>query len=157
MADEQGHQVITSYPGGAVLCHERLSIIDLHTGKQPIRGSRSNYVIHNGEIYNHQQLRSTLTKGEKLRTTSDSEIIIHLWEEKGTECIHDLDGVFAFVLVDGDKVFAGRDPIGVKPLTGGKSSTGVIWFASEQKSLIEVCEEVRSFPRATTFIVMKAL
>ena len=143
--------MITSYPGGAILCHERLSIIDLHTGKQPIKGSHGNYVIHNGEIYNHQELRSALTKGQKARTTSDSEIIIHLWEEKGVECIHELDGVFAFVLVDGDKVFAGRDPIGVKPLYWGRSETGVMWFASEQKSLIDVCEEIHEFPAGHYF------
>ena len=93
--------------------------MDLSTGKQPIQGTRENYVIHNGEIYNHQELREGLVKKPTPRTTSDSEIIIHLWEERKKETAAILDGVFAFVIVDGNEVYAGRDPIGVKPLFYG--------------------------------------
>ena len=60
--DERDSVSISTYPGGAILCHERLSIMDLSTGKQPIQGTRENYVIHNGEIYNHQELRKACQK-----------------------------------------------------------------------------------------------
>ena len=144
--DERDTVFTPTYPGGAILCHERLSIIDLNTGKQPIQGTRENYVIHNGEIYNHQELRQNLIKTPKTRTTSDSEIIIHLWEEHKKETATMLDGVFAFVIVDGQEVYAGRDPLGVKPLYYGHDIHQAIWFASEQKALVDVCTEIHEFP-----------
>lgn len=144
--DEGGHKLLDHYPGGAILCHERLSIIDLSTGKQPIQGSKEAWVIHNGEIYNHEELRKELKHPPKCRTNSDSEIIVHLWEEMGVDSINHLDGVFSFVIVDGDKVFAGRDPIGVKPLFYGYDKNDALWFASEQKALIETCETIHEFP-----------
>ncbi len=144
--DENDSILVQSYPGGAVLCHRRLSIVDLNTGKQPIRGTRENYVIHNGEIYNHEQLRAELTSKPKQRTSSDSEIIIHLWEEHKKDTAAMLDGVFSFVIVDGHEVYAGRDPIGVKPLYYGHDVNQAIWFASEQKALVDVCVEIHEFP-----------
>lgn len=144
--DESDSILLQSYPGGAILCHQRLSIIDLHTGKQPIQGTRENYVIHNGEIYNHKELRKNLIKQPKTRTTSDSEIIIHLWEENKKKTASMLDGDFAFVIVDGHEVYAGRDPIGVKPLFYGYDIHQAIWFASEQKALVDVCTEIHIFP-----------
>jgi asparagine synthase (glutamine-hydrolysing) len=66
-----------------------------------------------------------------------------MWEEMGTECVHHFDGVFAFVVIDGETVFAGRDPVGVKPLFWGRRhSDDTLWFASEQKPLIEVVDEL---------------
>ena len=144
--DERDYKFIESYPGGAILCHERLSIIDLTTGIQPIQGTRENYVIHNGEIYNHKKLRETLIQQPKTRTTSDSEIIIHLWEEQKKHTANLLDGVFAFILVDGREVYAARDPLGVKPLYYGYDIHQAIWMASEQKALIDVCTEIHEFP-----------
>jgi len=144
--DESDSIMVPTYPGGAILCHQRLSIIDLNTGKQPIQGTRENYVIHNGEIYNHQELRKGLKKRPKTRTTSDSEIIIHLWEEHKKDTASMLDGVFSFVVVDGQEVYAGRDPIGVKPLFYGYDIHQAIWFASEQKALVDVCTEIHTFP-----------
>jgi asparagine synthase (glutamine-hydrolysing) len=72
---------------GSVLSHERLSIIDLHSGKQPIQGSSAAYVIHNGEIYNHQALRDGILKEHTFRTKSDSEVIVHLYEEFGYDFV----------------------------------------------------------------------
>ena len=145
--DESGHQILENFPGGAILCHERLSIIDLHTGKQPIQGtSKATWMIHNGEIYNHKELRKGLTKGQIAKTKSDSEIIVHLYEEIGTSCVEKLDGVFSFVVADGDKIFAGRDPMGVKPLFYGTSEDGSLWFASEIKALTSVCSDISTFP-----------
>ncbi len=132
---------------GAILCHERLSIVDVKSGHQPIKGRGDVYVIHNGEIYNHEALwRDTLTfKGER-KTKSDSEIIVRLYEERGEGCVHFLDGVYAFVIADGARMFAARDPLGVKPLFFGHDKEGVIWFASEMKALISVCEDITEFP-----------
>lgn len=141
--DESGH-VVTD--GGVILCHERLSIVDLHSGKQPIEGTDGAFLVHNGEIYNHEELRSELKEEHTRRTKSDSEIILHGYEEWGTEIVHKLDGVFAFVIADGDKVFVGRDPIGIKPLFYGKDTEGAMWFASESKSLQDVCETIEAFP-----------
>ncbi len=132
---------------GAVLCHERLSIVDVKSGHQPIKGRGDVYVIHNGEIYNHEALwQDVITfKGER-RTKSDSEIIVRLYEERGEGCVQFLDGVYAFVIADGSRMFAARDPLGVKPLFFGHDSEGVIWFASEMKALISVCEDITEFP-----------
>jgi asparagine synthase (glutamine-hydrolysing) len=133
-------------PCGSVLCHERLSIIDLNTGLQPIKGTHSAYVIHNGEIYNHQQLRDTILKHHVFHTTCDSEVIVHLYEEFGFDFCQYLDGDFAFVVVDGEKFVAGRDPVGVKPLYYGKAANGSLYFASEMKSLADRCVEFEAFP-----------
>lgn len=132
---------------GYVLCHERLSIIDLHTGKQPISGSDKAWMIHNGEIYNHKQLREELgALGHKFHTTSDSEVIVHLYEQYGNDFCNKLDGVFAFVVVDGDNFIAGRDPIGVKPMYYGKDTEGNLYFSSEMKSLADQCVDFEAFP-----------
>jgi IMP dehydrogenase/GMP reductase len=68
---------------GHILSHERLSIIDLHSGRQPIQGSNTAWMVHNGEVYNHQELRDGILKHHTFRTKSDSEVIVHLYEEFG--------------------------------------------------------------------------
>jgi asparagine synthase (glutamine-hydrolysing) len=141
--DERGMYID---PSGSILCHERLSIIDLKTGRQPIKGTNNAYVIHNGEIYNHEHLRNTILKHHKFHTTCDSEVIVHLYEEFGFDFCNYLDGDFAFVVLDGDKFVAGRDPIGVKPLYYGKDSKGCLYFSSEMKALADRCEEFEAFP-----------
>lgn len=131
---------------GHVLAHERLSIMDLQTGKQPIQGSASAWMVHNGEIYNHQQLRDTVLQHHAFRTTSDSEVIVHLYEEFGYDFCDKLDGIFAFVVIDGDDFIAGRDPLGVKPLYYGKDKQGNLYFASEMKALADQCVSFEAFP-----------
>lgn len=131
---------------GHVLSHERLSIIDLHSGRQPIQGCKTAWMVHNGEIYNHRELRETLLKSHRLRSQSDSEVIVHLYEEFGYDFLHLLDGDFAFVVVDGDDFIAGRDPMGVKPLYYGIDGRGRIWFASEMKPLADQCRTFATFP-----------
>jgi len=131
---------------GNILCHERLSIIDLKTGHQPIELGAQLALVHNGEIYNHAALRKTLIDPLAFKTKSDSEIILHLYREKGVAAIHDLDGVFAFILVDGERCFVGRDPIGVKPLFYGRDKNGALWFSSEFKSLVDACVDISEFP-----------
>jgi len=131
---------------GNILCHERLAIIDLDSGRQPIELGEQMALIHNGEIYNHMALKESLKDPMPFKTKSDSEIILHLYREKGVAAINELDGVFSFILVDGAKCFIGRDPIGVKPLFYGVDKLGALWFASEHKALIEPCIDIKEFP-----------
>ncbi|HIP48922.1 MAG TPA: asparagine synthase B [Lutibacter sp.] len=136
---------------GYILAHERLSIIDLHSGKQPIRGTDKAYMIHNGEIYNHQELRDTVLKEHTFRTKSDSEVIVHLYEKFGYDFLKYLDGVFAFVIVDGEDFIVGRDPIGVKPLYYGQDVEGRWFFASEMKVIADQCVTMEAFPPGHIF------
>ena len=131
---------------GHILSHERLSIIDLHSGKQPIKGTNSAYMVHNGEIYNHQELREGILKEHTFKTKSDSEVIVHLYEEFKYDFLHLLDGDFAFVVVDGDDFIAGRDPLGVKPLYYGMDERGRTYFASEMKPIADQCKSFSTFP-----------
>lgn len=131
---------------GHILSHERLSIIDLHSGRQPIQGCSTAWMVHNGEIYNHQELRDTLLKDHTFRSKSDSEVIVHLYEEFGYDFLHLLDGDFAFVVVDGDDFIAGRDPMGVKPLYYGLDERGRMYFASEMKPIADQCKTFSTFP-----------
>jgi asparagine synthase (glutamine-hydrolysing) len=131
---------------GHFLSHERLSIIDLHTGKQPIQGCDTAWMVHNGEIYNHQELRDTILKEHTFRSTSDSEVIVHLYEKFGYDFCHLLDGMFAFVVIDGDDYIAGRDPLGIKPLYYGLDERGRMYFASEMKSIADQCKTFSTFP-----------
>lgn len=131
---------------GHILSHERLSIIDLHSGRQPIQGTSTAYMVHNGEIYNHQELRDTVLKSHAFRTKSDSEVIVHLYEEFGYDFVHMLDGDFAFVVVDGDDFIAGRDPLGVKPLYYGIDERGRYYFTSEMKTIADQCKTFSTFP-----------
>lgn len=131
---------------GHILAHERLSIIDLHTGRQPIQGTSTAYMVHNGEIYNHRELRDTVLKHHIFRTTSDSEVIVHLYEEFGYNFCHLLDGMFTFVVIDGDDFIAGRDPLGIKPLYYGLDERGRIYFSSEMKAIADQCQTFSTFP-----------
>src|SRR5690606_15761342 len=141
---DESDLVIT--PHGHILSHERLSIIDLHSGRQPIKGCREGWLIHNGEIYNHNQLRETFLKGHAFTTKSDSEVIVHLYEEFGYGFCDKLDGDFAFVIVGGDNYIAARDPMGVKPLYYGLDERGRIYFASELKAISDQCKIFATFP-----------
>jgi len=122
------------------LGHKRLSIIDLSTGKQPMHNEdKSVWLIMNGEIYNFQELRKDLeSKGHRFCTRSDSEILIHLYEEEGYDSVKHLNGMFAFALWDKSKktLFLGRDRIGKKPLHYAIVD-GKLYFASEIKALLK--------------------
>lgn len=131
---------------GHILSHERLSIIDITTGRQPIQGTDKAWMVHNGEIYNHQYLRETVLNHHTFRTTSDSEVIVHLYEEFGYNFCNLLEGMFAFVVIKGDDFIAGRDPLGIKPLYYGLDERGRIYFASEMKVLADQCQTFSTFP-----------
>ena len=141
--DENDLQIMQN---GSIICHESLSIVDLQTGKQPIQGTNKAWMVHDGEIYNYQQLKNTVLKEHTFRTKSDSEVIVHLYEEFGYNFCNMLDGDFAFVVIDGDDYIAGRDPIGVKPLYYGLDERGRIYFSSEMKSIADQCKSFSTFP-----------
>lgn len=122
----------------AVLGHRRLAIIDRAGGTQPLTNEDGTcWVVFNGEIYNHQALRRQLiARGHTFRTTSDTETIVHAYEEYGTGCVDRMDGMFAFAVYDRPRrqLFVARDRLGKKPLFYA-SLGGVLHFASEMKSL----------------------
>jgi asparagine synthase (glutamine-hydrolysing) len=127
-----------SEDGAVALGHRRLSIIDLATGQQPI-GNEDGRIqaVVNGEFYGFQKIRADLeARGHRLKTKSDSEILVHLYEEMGVEALRELRGEFAFVLWDGrqKQIFAARDRFGIKPLYVAQFG-GAWWFASEVKAL----------------------
>ena len=133
---------------GAILAHERLSIVDLTHGSQPLVSPDGRYVLAvNGEIYNHRELRSGLGDYQ-FQTESDCEVIIPLFIKYGTECVNHLNGIFAFALWDTTEqtYLVARDPMGVIPLYSGYDAKGNAYFASELKALESDCPQVFPFP-----------
>lgn len=130
----------------AALGHTRLSIIDVPGGHQPIANEdRSIHIVYNGEIYNFPALRASLARRHSLRTRTDTEVVVHSYEEHGPGCVKFFDGMFAFALVDGDELFLARDPLGVKPLYYALAD-GWLYFASEIKALLPVTTDIHEFP-----------
>jgi asparagine synthase (glutamine-hydrolysing) len=120
--------------------HRRLSIIDVATGQQPLfNEDGSVVVIFNGEIYNYQELiPELLAAGHRFHTKSDTEVIVHAWEQWGEACVERFRGMFAFVLWDRNRqtLFMARDRLGVKPLHYALLDDGTLLFGSELKSLL---------------------
>lgn len=136
-------------PGDAcILGHKRLAIIDPDGGRQPLADEDGGVqVICNGEIYNHRDLRRRLiARGHRFRTASDTEVVVHLYQEEGPAMVRHLDGMFALALWDGRRLLLARDPLGIKPLYFGHADDGTLYFASEIKALIGVCARVEEFP-----------
>jgi asparagine synthase (glutamine-hydrolysing) len=119
----------------------RLSIVDLSGGHQPMSNEDGTvWIVFNGEIYNHASIRPDLERrGHRYGTRSDTETILHLYEEYGDDCVHHLRGMFAFAIWDSLKrrLFCARDRLGIKPFYYGVT-TGRFAFASEMKALFEV-------------------
>jgi asparagine synthase (glutamine-hydrolysing) len=138
-----------TYVNGAVgLGHRRLAIIDLSTGDQPMTNENGKvWLVYNGEVYNFPELREDLIRrGHLFRSTSDTEVIIHLYEEYGPDCVTRLRGMFAFALWDdaSKTLFLARDRVGIKPLYYVNTGKALL-FASEIKALLcdpEVPREV---------------
>ncbi len=133
----------------AVLAHERLAIVDVLNGAQPLATADGEVVLAvNGEIYNHKELEAGLEEHYAFATASDCEVILALYRASGVDFLDDLDGIFAFVLYDQarDRYVVARDPVGVMPLYLGRDGEGVLYVASEMKALTPVCETVSIFP-----------
>lgn len=130
------------------LAQSRLSIIDLSSGSQPIHNEdKSIWIVFNGEIFNYPEIRESLVKrGHNFYTTSDTEVILHLYEEKKEKCLDELNGQFAFAIWDSNKkeLFAARDRVGILPLFYTIENDQLI-FASEAKAIIEISNKQTSF------------
>ena len=126
---------------GVGLGHRRLSIVDVAAGHQPMANEDGSVqIVYNGEVYNHADYRAELeARGHRYRTRCDTETIIHLYEERGADCVHCLRGMFAFAIWDRRKkeLLLARDRLGVKPLYYFHAEDGSLEFASEIKSLFE--------------------
>ena len=137
------------YCGGtAILAHERLSIVDPESGKQPLFSPDMKQVLAvNGEIYNHQDIRREYAGKYQFQTGSDCEVILALYREKGIHFLEDLSGIFAFALYDVEKneYLIARDPIGVIPLYIGYDEDGKVYVASELKALEGNCDRYEPF------------
>jgi len=142
--DGEGFLIRDPRAPGLALAMRRLSIIDLAGGQQPIWNETLDVgVVFNGELYNYRELRERLTRcGHQFTTQSDTEILVHAWEEWGEECLGELRGMFAFAIADFRKqynaapvLFLARDPLGIKPLYYTQTAEGFA-FASEVRALM---------------------
>lgn len=132
----------------AILAHERLSIVDPESGRQPLFSPDAKQILAvNGEIYNHQSIRKRYAGKYEFGTQSDCEVILPLYREKGVDFLEDISGIFAFALYDEEKddFLIARDPIGVIPLYIGHDADGKVYVASELKALEGFCETYEPF------------
>mgnify|MGYP006190803639 FL=1 len=133
----------------AILVHERLAIVDTENGAQPLINDNRNHILAvNGEIYNHKQLEKGLAAPYPFKTKSDCEVILPLYLEHGSDFIDMLQGMFAFILYDGEqnRYLIARDHIGIIPLYYGYDEHGQLFVASELKALVPVCKQIKEFP-----------
>lgn len=132
----------------AILAHERLSIVDPQSGKQPLFSKDKKHILAvNGEIYNYKELRAQTEDIYEYQTNSDCEVILALYRKKGIDFIEDLNGIFAFALYDTEKdvFFIARDHMGIIPLYQGRDEHGNYFVASEMKALEKFCNHVEEF------------
>jgi asparagine synthase (glutamine-hydrolysing) len=133
----------------AILVHERLAIVGVDSGAQPLYNIEKNNILAvNGEIYNHNELKKELKSNFTFQTDSDCEIILALYKEKGCDFLDDLNGMFAFCLYDetNNSWLIGRDHIGIIPLYTGYDQYGNFYVASELKALEGICTTITEFP-----------
>lgn len=137
-------QGITEFADG-YLGHSRLAIVDVQGGQQPLADhTGTRWLVCNGEIYNHPQLRDRYSS-YPYRTTSDSEDILAVYAQQGHALTAQLEGMYAFALRDGADLLLVRDPLGIKPLYFGRDGA-TLYFASEIKALQSVVKDIVEFP-----------
>jgi asparagine synthase (glutamine-hydrolysing) len=132
----------------AILAHERLSIVDPQSGRQPLKSKDGNLILAvNGEIYNHQEIRNRYENSWEFLTHSDCEVILPLYNEKGPAFLEEMNGIFAFALYDREKdsYLIARDHIGIIPLYIGWDKSGNFYVASELKAIEGVCNKIEEF------------
>lgn len=137
--------------GNNIFCHERLVIVGIESGAQPIISKDGKTILTvNGEIYNYKKLKNKILKNCDFTTYSDCEVISHLYRVVGDDFVKHLDGIFSFVLYDAekDRTLVARDAIGVTTLYYGYNANApqTYYFASEMKCLNDVCDTIHSFP-----------
>lgn len=133
----------------AILAHERLAIVDPTSGKQPLLSKDKKLILAaNGEIYNHQEIREKYKHLYEFQTKSDCEVILALYQEKGTSFLDELNGIFGFALYNAEKdeYFIARDHMGIIPLYIGWDVNGTFFVASELKALEGFCNKIEVFP-----------
>ncbi len=141
---------LASWPQ-ATLGHRRLSIMDPAGGQQPLFSEDKTLgIVANGEIYNFESFKEALSATHQFKTSSDSEVPLHLYEDLGCDMAKNLDGMYAFILTDGHELFAARDPVGIKPLYFGRDGQRML-FASELKALSGRATDVEEFPPGSYF------
>lgn len=133
----------------AVLAHERLSIVDITSGGQPLYSKDKKLVLAvNGEIYNHRSIRAKYADKYEFQSQSDCEVLLALYRDKGIDMLEDLNGIFAFALFDieNNRYIIGRDHMGIIPLYIGYDKAGQLYVASELKALEGFCPNIKEFP-----------
>lgn len=133
----------------AVLAHERLSIVDITSGGQPLYSKDKKLVLAvNGEIYNHRSIRAKYADKYEFQSQSDCEVLLALYQDKGIDMLEDLNGIFAFALFDieNNRYIIGRDHMGIIPLYIGYDKAGQLYVASELKALEGFCPNIKEFP-----------
>ena len=139
-----GHGVVELSNG--TFGHTRLAILDVEGGHQPMDFKETS-IIFNGEIYNYRELKRSYLPDLRVKTHSDTEVLLHLYRKFGPKCVVFLDGMFAFAIQHKGELLLARDPIGIKPLYYGISTDGKhFFFASEIKALIGHVETIKEFP-----------
>ncbi|KAL7346332.1 asparagine synthase [Encephalitozoon intestinalis] len=147
--DETG---VEEFDNGIVV-QERLALVGISTGKQPFVRESGLIMAANCEIYNWKEIEEQISieTGRAFSALSDAEVIIELYEHYGALCVERLQGMFAFILYDkrSGTFLAARDRLGIVPLYFGYDSSGHLWFASEMKCLVGVCNSIKIFPPGT--------
>ncbi len=132
----------------AIIAHERLAIVDIDSGAQPLISADGSHVLGvNGEIYNHRELRQACPEYD-FQTGSDCEVILALYRKHGVEFLNQLNGIYSFVLWDesAERYLIARDPMGVMPLYFGRDDEGLLWVGSEMKAIEPRCRQIQAFP-----------
>ncbi len=136
--DAQGIKCFNCGDTSVGLGHQRLSIIDVEGGRQPMSNEDATiWITYNGEIYNHASLRRELAmRGHRFQSRCDTEVVVHAYEEWGPDCVRRLEGMFAFAIWDDRKkqLYCARDRLGIKPFYYSANDSSVV-CASEAKSL----------------------
>lgn len=152
------HTGVVDFPeDGVVIVQERLAILCPETGDQPLKSEDGNIILGaNGEIYNYLELSADVAKQMgKYTPRSDCDVIIAMYERFGSSLVRHITGMFTFALYDKTKrsLLVARDPIGIIPLYKGEDDEGNLWFASEVKCLIGICDEVEDFQPGSTMLI----